>query len=82
MLIIRSDLRVADIYFGEFMRLFEHLYANLARIIKARKKKARRRRCEEIQRIPGAELELGGCSLRGHAEVAPPAVLPWRVGEL
>src|SRR5215831_10089852 len=42
MLIIRSDLRVADIYFGEFMRLFEHLYARyLARIIKARKKKAK-----------------------------------------
>jgi PLD-like domain len=40
MLIIRSDLRVADIYFGEFMRLFEHLYARyLARIIAERKKK-------------------------------------------
>jgi hypothetical protein len=38
MLIVRSDQRVADVYFGEFMRLFEHLYARyLARIIKARK---------------------------------------------
>ncbi len=27
MLVIRSDLRVADIYFGEFMRIFDHLYA-------------------------------------------------------
>jgi hypothetical protein len=42
MLIIRSDLRVADVYFGEFMRLFEHLYARyLAKIIKERDKKAK-----------------------------------------
>jgi phosphatidylserine/phosphatidylglycerophosphate/cardiolipin synthase-like enzyme len=27
MLVIRSDKRVADIYFGEFMRLFDHHYA-------------------------------------------------------
>ncbi|MES0058376.1 phospholipase D-like domain-containing protein [Mesorhizobium sp. M0041] len=27
MLVIRSDTRVADIYFGEFMRLFDHHYA-------------------------------------------------------
>lgn len=27
MLVIRSDRRVADVYFGEFMRLFDHLYA-------------------------------------------------------
>ena len=27
MLIIRSDRRVSDIYFGEFMRIFDHLYA-------------------------------------------------------
>jgi phosphatidylserine/phosphatidylglycerophosphate/cardiolipin synthase-like enzyme len=27
MLVIRGDTRVADIYFGEFMRLFDHLYA-------------------------------------------------------
>jgi len=27
MLVIRSDRRVADIYFGEFMRIFDHLYA-------------------------------------------------------
>jgi len=27
MLIIRSDQRVADVYFGEFMRMFDHLYA-------------------------------------------------------
>jgi len=27
MLVIRSDKRVADIYFGEFMRIFDHLYA-------------------------------------------------------
>jgi phosphatidylserine/phosphatidylglycerophosphate/cardiolipin synthase-like enzyme len=34
MLVIRSDLRVADIYFGEFMRIFDHLYARyLARKI-------------------------------------------------
>lgn len=26
MLVIRGNLRVADIYFGEFMRLFDHLY--------------------------------------------------------
>lgn len=26
MLVIRGDLRVADIYFGEFMRIFNHLY--------------------------------------------------------
>jgi len=27
MLVIRSDTRVADIYFGEFMRIFDHHYA-------------------------------------------------------
>jgi phosphatidylserine/phosphatidylglycerophosphate/cardiolipin synthase-like enzyme len=27
MLVIRGDLRVADIYFGEFMRIFDHHYA-------------------------------------------------------
>ena len=27
MLIIRGNLRVADIYFGEFMRIFDHLYS-------------------------------------------------------
>jgi phosphatidylserine/phosphatidylglycerophosphate/cardiolipin synthase-like enzyme len=27
MLIIRGDTHVADVYFGEFMRLFDHLYA-------------------------------------------------------
>jgi hypothetical protein len=36
MLVIRGDRRVADVYFGEFMRLFDHLYARyLARKIKA-----------------------------------------------
>ena len=40
MLIIRSDQRVADVYFGEFMRLFDHLYARyLAKKIKEAKKK-------------------------------------------
>ena len=35
MLVIRSDKRVADIYFGEFMRIFDHLYARyLAKKIK------------------------------------------------
>jgi len=35
MLIIRSDTRVADVYFGEFKRLFDHLYARyLAKKIK------------------------------------------------
>lgn len=38
MLVIRGDRRVADVYFGEFMRLFDHLYARyLARKIKAAK---------------------------------------------
>jgi phosphatidylserine/phosphatidylglycerophosphate/cardiolipin synthase-like enzyme len=27
MLVIRNDERVADIYFGEFMRIFDHLYS-------------------------------------------------------
>jgi phosphatidylserine/phosphatidylglycerophosphate/cardiolipin synthase-like enzyme len=27
MVVIRSDTRVADIYFGEFMRVFDHLYS-------------------------------------------------------
>jgi len=27
MLVIRGDTRVADIYFGEFMRVFDHHYA-------------------------------------------------------
>jgi hypothetical protein len=25
--VIRGDTRVSDIYFGEFMRIFDHLYA-------------------------------------------------------
>jgi phosphatidylserine/phosphatidylglycerophosphate/cardiolipin synthase-like enzyme len=29
MLIIRSDTRVADVYLGEFMRIFDHLYARM-----------------------------------------------------
>jgi PLD-like domain len=40
MLVIRSDQRVADVYFGEFMRLFDHLYARyLAKKIKEAQKK-------------------------------------------
>jgi hypothetical protein len=40
MLTIRSDPRVADIYFGEFMRIFDHLYARyLAKKIQEGKKK-------------------------------------------
>jgi len=27
MLVIRDNTRVADIYFGEFMRIFDHLYS-------------------------------------------------------
>ena len=27
MVVIRGDTRVADIYFGEFMRIFDHLYS-------------------------------------------------------
>ena len=27
MIVIRGDERVADIYFGEFMRIFDHLYS-------------------------------------------------------
>ena len=42
MLIIRGDQRVADVYFGEFMRLFDHLYARyLAKKIKEEAKKAK-----------------------------------------
>jgi phosphatidylserine/phosphatidylglycerophosphate/cardiolipin synthase-like enzyme len=42
MLVIRSDQRVADVYFGEFMRLFDHLYARyLARKIKEAQQKAK-----------------------------------------
>jgi phosphatidylserine/phosphatidylglycerophosphate/cardiolipin synthase-like enzyme len=41
MLVIRGDPRVADIYFGEFMRIFDHLYARyLAKKIKDERKKA------------------------------------------
>ena len=40
MLIIRGDQRVADVYFGEFMRLFDHLYARyLAKKFKEAKTK-------------------------------------------
>ena len=40
MLVIRGDTRVADIYFGEFMRIFDHLYARyLSKKIKEEKKK-------------------------------------------
>jgi hypothetical protein len=37
MLVIRGNERVADIYFGEFMRIFDHLYT---RYIVARMKAA------------------------------------------
>lgn len=41
MLVIRGDKRVADIYFGEFMRIFDHLYARyLAKKISEEPKKA------------------------------------------
>jgi phosphatidylserine/phosphatidylglycerophosphate/cardiolipin synthase-like enzyme len=41
MLVIRSDKRVADIYFGEFMRIFDHLYTRyLAKKIRQAQKKA------------------------------------------
>jgi phosphatidylserine/phosphatidylglycerophosphate/cardiolipin synthase-like enzyme len=40
MLIIRGDQRVADVYFGEFMRIFDHLYARyLSKKIKEENKK-------------------------------------------
>jgi phosphatidylserine/phosphatidylglycerophosphate/cardiolipin synthase-like enzyme len=39
MLVIRGDRRVSDIYFGEFMRIFDHLYS---RYIVAKLKKAGR----------------------------------------
>jgi phosphatidylserine/phosphatidylglycerophosphate/cardiolipin synthase-like enzyme len=35
MLVIRGDTRIADIYFGEFMRIFDHHYAGyISRILK------------------------------------------------
>lgn len=35
MLVIRGDTRVADIYFGEFMRIFDHHYARyISRILR------------------------------------------------
>jgi phosphatidylserine/phosphatidylglycerophosphate/cardiolipin synthase-like enzyme len=37
MVVIRGSTRVADIYFGEFMRIFDHLYS---RYIVAKMKKA------------------------------------------
>jgi phosphatidylserine/phosphatidylglycerophosphate/cardiolipin synthase-like enzyme len=37
MLVIRGNTRVADIYFGEFMRIFDHLYS---RYIVGKMKKA------------------------------------------
>ena len=44
MVVIRSDQRVADVYFGEFMRLFDHLYARyLTQKIKAAQKKAKKK---------------------------------------
>lgn len=39
MLVIRGDTRVADIYFGEFMRIFEHLYTRYI-VGKLKKKEA------------------------------------------
>ena len=65
MLVIRSDQRVADIYFGEFMRIFDHLYARyLAKKIKeAEEGKAEARR-EGLERLPAAGLELGGRPFR------------------
>ena len=42
MLSIRGDQRVADVYFGEFMRMFDHLYARyLAKKINEATKKAK-----------------------------------------
>jgi len=43
MLVIRGDQRVADVYFGEFMRLFDHLYARyLAKKLKEAKTKPKK----------------------------------------
>lgn len=39
MLVIRGDTRVADIYFGEFMRVFDHHYARyISRVLKNQNK--------------------------------------------
>ena len=54
MLITRSDLRAADVYFSEFMRLLEHLYARYrARIIKARKNKSAKAKGDDLRPDPG-----------------------------
>ena len=39
MLVIRGNTRVADIYFGEFMRIFDHLYSRY--IVEKMKKEGR-----------------------------------------
>jgi phosphatidylserine/phosphatidylglycerophosphate/cardiolipin synthase-like enzyme len=39
MLVIRGDTRIADIYFGEFMRIFDHHYARyISRLLKEQNK--------------------------------------------
>lgn len=51
MLVIRSDRRVADIYFGEFMRIFDHLYARyVAR--KIREEQAARKKATGVTPTP------------------------------
>jgi phosphatidylserine/phosphatidylglycerophosphate/cardiolipin synthase-like enzyme len=41
MLVIRGDRRVADIYLGEFMRLFNHYYSRYVTTVQAAPKDAK-----------------------------------------
>ena len=55
MIVIRGNQRVADIYFGEFMRIFDHLYSRY--IVGKMKKADQRPRCRVSQR----ETRKSGC---------------------
>jgi len=81
MLVIRSDQRVADMYFGEFMRIFDHLYA---RSWPRRSRRNRKRRkalaFERFNLRPDASWV--GRSFRQGAQVAPAAILSRCVGDV
>ncbi len=59
MLVIRGDARVADIYFGEFMRLFDHFYSRY--VVKKIKDEAKKAKAAKTgKKKPAAAKSSGG----------------------
>ena len=60
MLVIRGDTRVADIYFGEFMRVFDHHYARYLPVRLTSSRPASRRPCRGTRPPASCHSRAGG----------------------